>query len=176
MRATKSQRLQLRAKRQRRKRKHVEEHAPHRAVMASTLGVSASAILAITGRLNEEEVATRRRPIRSIHIHTHEIQLSTIILDDSYGKNWKKQQHRCSKNSKATAANPSKNYHSPLYSSKHTLLWDAFGTYLRGMFRIGLSWISSNYLYALHQHENHRWYRQGWKQLQANACCKQAEM
>ena len=46
MRAIVSQRLKLRAKRQRRKRKRLEEHAPHRAVMASTLGVAASAILA----------------------------------------------------------------------------------------------------------------------------------
>ena len=44
-RATIGQRLQLRAKRQRRKRKRLEKHAPHRAVMASTIGVATSAIL-----------------------------------------------------------------------------------------------------------------------------------
>jgi len=40
------QRLELREKRQWRQKKILEEHAPHRDVVASTLGVGASAVLA----------------------------------------------------------------------------------------------------------------------------------
>ena len=56
MRATKSQRQKRHAKRQRRKRKILEEHAPHRAVGASEIGVATSAIKAcIPESLNKAE-------------------------------------------------------------------------------------------------------------------------
>jgi phosphoribosyl-dephospho-CoA transferase len=53
--ATASHMLELREKRQRRQRKILEEHAPHRAVDASAIGVPTSAaIVCIPGsRLNK---------------------------------------------------------------------------------------------------------------------------
>jgi hypothetical protein len=71
-----NQRLEMREKRQRRQKKIHEEHAPHRDVVASTLGVGASAVLArIPRSLNEAKVATRETRRGLLEVFTFILEL-----------------------------------------------------------------------------------------------------